>query len=57
MKFFKSGKNLSIIGIFVLILVATGCSLISVPIITNAGRNDVVNLGDSIFALSGKIQD
>ena len=29
----------------------------SVPIITNASRNDVVNLGDSIFALSGKIQD
>jgi lysophospholipase L1-like esterase len=43
--------------IFLGVIVATGCSLLSVPVITNASRNDVVNLGDSIFALSGKIQD
>jgi len=57
MKGFKSGKSLYLIAAFALILVGTGCSIISVPIITNAGRNDVVNVGDSIFALSGKIQD
>jgi hypothetical protein len=56
MKGIKSWKSLCV-AVFALILLGTGCSLISVPIITNAGRNDVVNLGDSIFALSGKIQD
>jgi len=44
-------------AIFLAVIIATGCSLISVPVITSASRNDVVNLGDSIYALSGKIQD
>jgi hypothetical protein len=59
MKNLKSGLFVRGVVIFVafLILIATGCSLLSVPVITNASRNDVVNLGDSIFALSGKIQD
>jgi len=33
------------------------CSLVSVANITSAGNNKIVNLGDSIFALSGKISD
>lgn len=33
------------------------CSLITKPYITNAGNNKIVNLGDSIFALSGRISD
>ena len=57
MKCFKSGMFTRGSAIFVLFAVVTGCSLISVPVIRNATRNDVVNLGDSIFALSGKIQD
>ncbi len=57
MKGTKSGKVLRRLIIAVALLIATGCSIISVPIITNASRNDVVNLGDSIFALSGEIQD
>lgn len=57
MKDLKSGVCIKGLAILVVLLVVTGCSLISVPIITNASRNDVVNLGDSIFALSGEIQD
>ena len=57
MKGTKPGKYVRRLIIVAALLVATGCSLLSVPIITNASRNDVVNLGDSIFALSGKIQD
>ncbi len=57
MKCTKLGKHLKGLVIVAAILVGTGCSIISVPIITNASRNDVVNLGDSIFALSGVIQD
>jgi hypothetical protein len=57
MKGLKSGMFTRGSIIFVLFVVVTGCSLISVPVIRNATRNDVVNLGDSIFALSGKIQD
>ncbi len=57
MKDLKSGVCVKGLVVFVLLLVFTGCSLISVPVIRNASRNDVVNLGDSIFALSGKIQD
>jgi hypothetical protein len=57
MKRFISGKSLSFIVIVAAVFIGTGCSLLSVPVITNASRNDVVNLGDSIFALSGKIQD
>ncbi|PKN86282.1 MAG: hypothetical protein CVU51_07490, partial [Deltaproteobacteria bacterium HGW-Deltaproteobacteria-1] len=57
MKGTKPGKYVKRLIIVAALLIATGCSLLSVPIITNASRNDVVNLGDSIYALSGKIQD
>lgn len=57
MKNLKSGVFARGIAVFALFLVVTGCSLISVDRIRNATRNDVVNLGDSIYALSGKIQD
>lgn len=56
----KKGFQVTVIKALVvlaLVLAAGGCSLLSVPEIRNASRNDVVNLGDSIFALSGKIQD
>ncbi len=33
------------------------CSVITRPYITNAGNNKIVNLGDSIFALSGEISN
>lgn len=36
---------------------ALGSCQTSVPPLTNADRNEVVNLGDSIFALSGKINE
>ena len=53
---FKS--KISTISLCALILVSLGaCSLFSVPNITNAGNNKIVNIGDSIFALSGKISD
>lgn len=57
MRIFKSGSMVKGVAFFILILAATGCSLLSVSEIRNATRNDVVNLGDSIFALSGKIHD
>ncbi len=57
MKKFKTGTFIHGLAVLAAFAVITGCSLLSVPIITNASRNDVVNLGDSIFALSGEIQD
>lgn len=40
------------------VLTLIGCGFVaSVPWITNASYNNVVNIGDSIFALSGEIQD
>jgi len=60
MKRFK-GAFFGIAGcLFVLTLFATGCGvgdLITQPWIRSAVLNDVVNIGDSIFALSGKIHD
>ncbi len=56
MKGTKAGKYLKRLVVVGALLIAAGCSLLSVPIITSASRNDVVNLGDSIFALSGEIQ-
>jgi len=42
----------------VLILTMIGCGFVaSVPWIRNADNNQVVNIGDSIFALSGEIQE
>ncbi len=50
-------KSLAI-GALVLCLLVSACGFMaSVPWIRNATRNDVVNLGDSIFALSGKESD
>jgi len=57
MKNTVSGKVVKTLVVFTVLLAVSGCSLLSVPVIRNASRNDVVNLGDSIFALSGKIQD
>ena len=57
MKNFTSAVVVRGIAVLVVFLLVTGCSLLSVDRIRNATRNDVVNLGDSIFALSGKIQD
>ncbi|MFZ5572328.1 MAG: SGNH/GDSL hydrolase family protein [Thermodesulfobacteriota bacterium] len=49
-----SGKSLCI-GVLVLSVLISACGFMaSVPWIRNATRNDVVNLGDSIFALSGE---
>ncbi|MDA8403474.1 MAG: hypothetical protein M0Z56_04650 [Desulfobacteraceae bacterium] len=46
------------IALVALLSIAFGaCSLITKPYITNAGNNKIVNLGDSIFALSGGISD
>ncbi len=48
----------TLVSLSVLIFVFLGaCSLLSVPNIISAGNNKIVNLGDSIFALSGKISD
>ena len=41
-----------------LVLALVGCGFVaSVPWITSAGTNSVVNIGDSIFALSGEISE
>lgn len=41
-----------------LVIAFVGCGFVaSVPWITNADNNQVVNIGDSIFALSGEIND
>lgn len=46
------------VGLVLVLAIALGaCSLITKPYITNAGNNKIVNLGDSIFALSGEISD
>jgi len=59
MKRRRTGRYLRGLIVVGALLIAAGCSitLLSVPNITSASRNDVVNLGDSIYALSGKIQD
>lgn len=47
------------VAITLLLAAATGCGLgvlLSAPWIRNAGNNEVVFFGDSIFALSGEIQ-
>jgi lysophospholipase L1-like esterase len=40
-----------------LVAMVSGCGIFSVSWIRNASHNEIVNLGDSIFALSGKIHD
>jgi len=53
----KSGAFARIFVVSVFILTMIGCGFVaSVPWIRNADNNQVVNLGDSIFALSGEIQ-
>ena len=56
MKSFKSWFVRVTVSLF-LIAMVSGCGIFSVSWIRNASRNDVVNVGDSIFALSGKIHD
>lgn len=52
----KSFLRFTVITFIVLTLI--GCGFVaSVPWIRNADNNQVVNIGDSIFALSGEIQD
>jgi hypothetical protein len=51
-KLFKS--KFSLLAVVVMLSITLGaCSLLTVPYITSAGNNRVVNIGDSIFALSG----
>lgn len=54
----KSKKVIRFIVAPLLVLALVGCGFVaSVPWITNADNNSVVNIGDSIFALSGEIND
>ena len=55
MKRMKALLSVRVIVCLLVIAMSTACSLISVPWIRSATMNDVVNIGDSIFALSGKI--
>lgn len=57
MKSFKSWLVIRVAVTFLLISMVSACGIFSVSWIRNASRNDVVNVGDSIFALSGKIHD
>ena len=57
MKRFKALLSVRFVVILLVLAVSTACGLISVPWIRSATMNDVVNIGDSIFALSGKIHD
>jgi lysophospholipase L1-like esterase len=53
---FKS-KLFTIAFVAIVAIALCACSVITKPYITNAGNNKIVNIGDSIFALSGKISD
>ena len=53
---FKS-KISQIVLVAVLAISLGACSLVSVANITSAGNNKIVNIGDSIFALSGGISN
>ncbi len=57
MKRFTSGLFARFIVVLLLSSLVSACGIFSVSWIRNASRNDVVNLGDSIYALSGKIHD
>jgi len=55
---FKSRTFVRLFVVSALVLTLIGCGFVaSVPWIRNADNNQVVNIGDSIFALSGEIQD
>lgn len=52
------GRFVRVLVVLSLVLGLIGCGfVVSVPWIRNADNNQVVNLGDSIFAMSGEIQD
>ena len=57
MKRIKALLSVRVVVLLLVLAVSTACSLISVPWIRSATINNVVNIGDSIFALSGKIHD
>jgi hypothetical protein len=57
MKIFKSGMLIHLCAVLLLCSFISACGLISVSWIRSASRNDIVNIGDSIFALSGKEHD
>ncbi len=57
-KWLKSGSMVQNVVAVFLVLTLAGCdSMGSVPWIRDADNNRVVNVGDSIFALSGEIQE
>ena len=55
MKRMKSLLSVRVAVCVLVIAISAACSLISVPWIRSATMNNVVNIGDSIFALSGMI--
>jgi|WetSurMetagenome_2_1015567.scaffolds.fasta_scaffold324395_1 hypothetical protein len=57
MKRLKVFLSVPVIVCLLVLAVSPGCGLITKPWIRSATMNDVVNIGDSIFALSGKIHD
>jgi lysophospholipase L1-like esterase len=57
MKSFKSWLVIRVAVVILVISMVSACGIVSAVWIRNASRNDVVNVGDSIFALSGKIHD
>lgn len=57
-RFLFKSKRLRAIVPVVMVLTLIGCGFVaSVPWIRSADNNQVVNIGDSIFALSGEISD
>ena len=55
MKSFKSCLLVRVAVVFLVVAMVSACGIVSAVWIRNASRNDVVNVGDSIFALSGDI--
>jgi len=56
--FSKSRMLVRVLALSILVAILIGCGFgASVPWIRNADNNQVVNIGDSIFALSGEIQE
>jgi len=54
----KSRMLVRVLALSVLVATLIGCGFVaSVPWIRNADNNQVVNIGDSIFAMSGEIQE
>ena len=57
MKGFKSWLFARLVASILIVAIGSACGIVSVVWIRNASRNDVVNVGDSIFALSGGISN